>query len=92
MKDGRWIFLSALALVDVLSVGRAAAQDAAETLQGMLAIQIRSQGFVCDKALGAIKDTKRSKPDLGVWTLKCSNATYRISRAPDMAAKVTPLE
>jgi len=26
--------------------------------------------------------------DRGVWVLKCSNATYRISRSPDMAAKV----
>jgi hypothetical protein len=26
-----------------------------------------------------------------VWVLKCSNATYRVSRFPDMAAKVEPL-
>ncbi|SHG81323.1 hypothetical protein [Bradyrhizobium erythrophlei] len=64
---------------------------AAETLQSMLAAQIRMQGFTCDKPLGAVKDTKRSRPDHAVWVLKCSNATYRISRAPDMAAKVEPL-
>ncbi|UWU95353.1 hypothetical protein [Bradyrhizobium sp. CB1015] len=91
MKNGCWIFLSALALIDVLSVGRTAAQGAAETVQGMLAAQIRSQGFACDKALGATKDSARSRADHAVWVLRCSNANYRVSRAPDMAAKVEPL-
>ncbi|UPJ69563.1 hypothetical protein IVB23_30805 [Bradyrhizobium sp. 191] len=67
------------------------AQTAGETPQGMLAAQIRLQGFACDKPLGASKDTKRSKPDHEVWVLKCSNATYRVSRFPDMAAKVEVL-
>ncbi|WP_448033247.1 hypothetical protein [Bradyrhizobium liaoningense] len=93
MTNGRWIFLSVLALIDALTVGvgRAAAQGAAETVQDMLAAQIRSQGFTCDKALGATKDTARSRADHAVWVLRCSNASYRVSRAPDMAAKVEPL-
>ena len=62
-----------------------------ETPQGMLTAQIRMQGFTCDKPLGAVRDTKRSRTDRAVWVLKCSNATYRITRAPDMAAKVEPL-
>jgi hypothetical protein len=57
----------------------------------MLAAQIRMQGFTCDRAIGAVKVTKRSRPDRGVWVLKCGNATYRITRAPDMAAKVEPV-
>jgi hypothetical protein len=64
------------------------AQTAQETPQSMLAAQIRTQGFACDKPLGAIRDRQRSKPDHEVWVLKCSNATYRVGRAPDMAAKV----
>jgi hypothetical protein len=64
---------------------------AAETLQSMLAVEIRAQGFNCDKALRAVRDAKRSRPDRGVWVLKCSNAMYRITRSPDMAAKVEPL-
>ena len=67
------------------------AQTAQETPQSMLATQIRMQGFACDKPLGAIRDRRRSKPDHAVWVLKCSNATYRVSRAPDMAAKVETL-
>lgn len=64
---------------------------AAETPQSMLSAQIRTQGFTCDKALGATRDKRRSRPDYEVWVLKCSNATYRVSRAPDMAARVEPL-
>ena len=78
----------------VSSLGSGLAGSAAraeETLQGVLATQFRMQGFACDKPLGAVRDAKRSKPDHGVWVLKCSNANYRISRAPDMAAKVEPL-
>ncbi len=68
-----------------------AAPVAAETLQSMLAAQIRMQGFSCDRPLTAVSNVKRSRPDRGVWVLKCSNATYQITRAPDMAAKVKPL-
>jgi hypothetical protein len=63
----------------------------AEKLQDELAAQVRIQGFACDKATGAVRDAKRSRPDYGVWVLKCSNAVYRVSRAPDMAAKIVPI-
>lgn len=64
------------------------ARAAEETPQTVLAAQIRAQGFACDKALSAAKDNNRSRPDHTVWVLKCSNANYRVSGAPDMAAKV----
>jgi hypothetical protein len=60
----------------------------AETVPDILAAQVRIQGYACDKAVGATQDRKRSRPDHEVWVLKCSNATYRFSRFPDMAAKV----
>jgi hypothetical protein len=63
----------------------------AEKPQDELAAQVRIQGFACDKAQGAIRDSKRSRPDYAVWVLKCSNATYRVSRAPDMLAKIEVL-
>ena len=68
-----------------------AQQIPAETIQGMLAAQIRTQGFTCEKPLGAKKNTKASRPDRDVWVLKCNNAMYKVTRAPDMAAKVEPL-
>ena len=63
----------------------------AEKPQDELAAQVRIQGFACDKAQGAIRDKKRSRPDHAVWVLKCSNAVYRVGRAPDMAAKIEVL-
>ena len=63
----------------------------AETVPDILAAQIRIQGYACDKAVSAVQDKKRSRPDHDVWVLKCSNATYRVSRFPDMAAKVETL-
>jgi hypothetical protein len=87
-----------LSIVSVLigdgSVGHlvgSPAQAAGETPRNMLAAQIRMQGVACDKPLSAVRDAKRSKPDHEVWVLKCSNATYRVSRFPDMAAKVERL-
>jgi hypothetical protein len=81
----------ALAIVGVFGVAADAPPAKAQSPQDDLAAQVRIQGFACDKAQGAIRDKKRSKPDYAVWVLKCSNAVYRVSRAPDMAAKIQVL-
>ena len=86
----RPLLLPAIAVV-LFSAQVRAQPVAEETPQTMLAAQIRTQGFSCDKALGAIRDKKRSRPDRAVWVLKCSNASYRVTRSPDLAAKVEPL-
>jgi hypothetical protein len=87
------IFASSSLLFAVFLCGlqTGAQPAAAQGPQNELAAQIRTQGYACDKALGATQDRKRSRPDHEVWVLKCSNATYRISRFPDMAAKVEAL-
>jgi hypothetical protein len=66
--------------------------QAEETLRDLLAVQLRAQGYACDKPLKAERDDKLSKPDNEAWTLTCSNATYRVSRVPDLAAKVEKVE
>ena len=82
-------FLLMLAGLDLADAGFGSiAWAAEETPKDMLAAQIRSQGFVCDKPQRAVRDAKQSKPDHDVWVLTCENATYRISRYPDLAAKV----
>jgi hypothetical protein len=84
-----------LLLVIATAVGTSsveAQQAPAEAPATMLAAQVRIQGFTCDKALGATRDKKRSRPDLAAWILRCSNATYRVTRAPDMAAAIKPLQ
>ncbi|MCK1280686.1 MULTISPECIES: hypothetical protein [unclassified Bradyrhizobium] len=92
MNDYHAMRVSTVVLAGALALGGVSAQAAGETVQSMLAAQIRLQGFVCEKPLGATRDAKHSKPDHAVWVLKCSNANYRVSRAPDMAAKVQPLQ
>ena len=92
MRDGPAMCASLFALVGALALGDAAVQAAEETVQSMLAAQIRAQGFSCDKPLDATRDEKLSRPDHAVWVLRCSNANYRVSRAPDMAAKVEQLQ
>ncbi|MGX1351375.1 hypothetical protein AB7M49_004951 [Bradyrhizobium elkanii] len=82
-----------LALAAPFAVGLAASDGRTEeTLQGMLATQLRAQGYPCDKPLKAERDDKLSKPDNEAWTLTCSNATYRVSRVPDLAAKVEKID
>ena len=76
-----------LVLALVLSSGGGLVAKA-ETAKNMLAAQIRTQGFACDKPLRATRDTKLSRPNYAVWILKCKNAIYRIGRYPNLAAKV----
>jgi hypothetical protein len=80
----------ALVLALVLSSGGALVAKA-EAVKSKLAAQIRTQGFACDKPLEATRDARLSKPNYAVWVLKCENATYRISRYPNLAAKVEKL-
>jgi hypothetical protein len=92
------MFLFSLVLVLVLAGAPSAnersgsvARAAEETPKEMLAAQVRAQGVVCDKPKRAVRDAKQSKPDHEVWNLTCGNATYRVSRYPDLAAKVERL-
>ena len=90
MRPSTMLILAAF--VVLFADASAQAQPAkAEKPQDELAAQVRIQGFACDRAQGAIRDRKRSRPDYAVWVLKCSNATYRVSRAPDMLAKIEVL-
>ena len=70
----------------------AVAYAAGQTAMDDITAQIRIQGFACDRPLRAVQDKRRSRPDHEVWILACSNATYRFSRYPDMAAKVDILK
>jgi len=68
----------------------AQAQD--EPAASIIAVQIRKQGFACDKAKGADRDPSASSPDIPVWILDCGNASYRVQLVPNMAAKVEKLD
>jgi hypothetical protein len=79
---------TALGLGVALTILPAQAADAMSA--EVIAVQIRAQGYACDKALSA----EREHPELddAVWILKCDNARYRVRLIPDMAAKVEKLD
>ena len=68
--------------------GAAGAQE--ERPAESIAAQIRTQGFRCDKALGA--ERVSHAPNAAVWILRCGNATYRVRLTPDMAAQVERID
>lgn len=85
------VILVGLALSLISTGAPAQPTQSSETVQGMLAAQIRLQGYSCDRPLRAKREAKLSRPDQGVWILRCSDATYRVRRAPDMSATVERL-
>ncbi len=74
-----------------LTLGANGPLDAAEPKE-IIAAQVRTQGFPCEKPIGAERDQKRSTPDQPVWVLRCENATYRVKMIPDMRAQIDRLE
>jgi hypothetical protein len=88
----RFLFSLILAGMPLANDGSVSGASAAgESPKDVLAAQIRSQGVVCDNPQRAVRDAKRSKPDYEVWILTCQNATYRVGRYPDLAAKIVRL-
>lgn len=91
MTKTKFAFFTGWALLMSCVASQAQQATAGENPRDVLAAQIRLQGFACDQALKATRDAKRSRPDREVWVLRCSNAIYRVSRAPDMVASVERL-
>ncbi|HEX9881922.1 MAG TPA: hypothetical protein VGA65_05390 [Hyphomicrobium sp.] len=82
----------ALALNAVETTLSQEAQAQNESAANVIAVQIRKQGFACEKAQSAEKDAKADRPDSPVWILDCGNASYRVRLVPNMAAKVEKLD
>lgn len=80
--------LSVMAATVAAAIGGAGAQDDAK---GIVAAQIRAQGFACDNPQNAKRDARASQPNETVWLLTCENASYRVTLIPDMDAKVETL-
>jgi len=82
---------STIAAAVIATLAPANGALAQETAKGLLAIQVRSQGQVCDNPISATRDKKQSGPDVSVWVLRCENNSYRVRLAPDMAARIQRL-
>ena len=68
----------------------AAAEE--EAPSGIVAAQVRKQGFKCENPVRAKRDAEQSKPHETVWLLQCKSERYRVRLVPKMAAKVERLE
>jgi hypothetical protein len=80
-----------LALVLMGGTVSSVAQPARETPPDILAVQLRSQGYVCQNPQNATRDGDQSRPDQAVWLVTCEDGTYRMRLTPGMAAKVERL-
>ena len=59
-----------------------------ETPTDVVAAQLRRQGLPCTAPQPAVRDQKRSTPNMAVWTVRCDEASYRVTLVPNLAAKV----
>ncbi len=79
------------AMLGVAAATAALAQDQ-DAVIGIVADQVRSQGFACDSPSSAERIEAESKPDEPVYLLKCKDAEYRVHIIPDQAAEVSKIK
>ena len=58
----------------------------------IIATKIRGQGYACESPQSAERGATASTANEVVWTLRCQNASYRVTLIPNMAAKVETVE
>lgn len=81
-----------IAVVALSGMGMPALADDAAVDAGIVAAQVRDQGFACAEPVSAARDAEKSKPDEAYYVLTCADATYNVRLVPDMAAQVTPAQ
>ena len=59
----------------------AAAEE--EAPSGIVAAQVRKQGFTCENPVSAKRDSEPSKPHEAVWLFQCKKKVSRAHRAED---------
>jgi hypothetical protein len=90
--EGRRMTRIIIATLALPMLGLAAQADEATVDAGIVADQVRSQGFACAEPVSAERDPAKSKPNEAYYVLTCADATYNVLLVPDMAAQVTPAQ
>jgi hypothetical protein len=75
-----------VAMAQFIPVTASYAQSESPT--DVIAAQLRRQGVPCTSPQPAVRDRKRSTPNEAVWTVRCDEASYRVTLVPNLAAKV----
>ncbi len=86
----RFILVGALGGLAQLNPPAALAAQAEKAPQ-IIAAQLHRQGVACTTPRAAVQDTDTSTPLETVWTLRCDEATYRVTLVPHLGARITPL-
>jgi len=91
------ILLFGLLLVPVVSAATPAAAQSDtsgedQAAAGIVATQLRSQGYKCDDPHDAKPDKDASAPGEQAWVVTCDNAAYRVRLVPDQAAQVEQID
>jgi hypothetical protein len=87
--------LRAIGIAVVLSLPclpiEATAQENGTDL-AIVADQVRSQGFACDKPVSVERIEAEASADETGYVLKCDGATYQVHLIPDQAARIMKVE
>jgi hypothetical protein len=62
-----------------------------ETVTEIIAAQLHRQGVACTTPRDAVRDADNSIPHETVWTLRCYEASYRVTLVPRVGARIMPL-
>ena len=63
-----------------------------EKVAEIIAAQLHRQGVACTTPRDAVPNLENSTALETVWTLRCDEATYRVTLIPHMRAHITPQE
>ena len=63
-----------------------------EAPSGIVAAQVRKQGFTCEIPASAKRNSKQSKPREAMWLSRCKKERFHVRLVPKIAAKVERLE
>jgi hypothetical protein len=58
---------------------------------GIVADQIRSQGYICENPSSVTRSAAESTPDEPVYVLQCDGTRYHVRLIPDQAAEVSEI-
>ena len=87
----RYVRVAALSIA-AISTALPSSHSAEPTPADVVADQVRSQGYACDRVLSADRGKRGSEPDEPIWILKCSNGSYRVRLVGDMAARIEKID
>jgi hypothetical protein len=86
--ESLWAAIAGGVLGSICLGGAIASATAWDDSTTIVADQVRSQGFACNKPSSVERVAAESAPNHTVYLLKCEGVTYRVTLVPDQGAHV----